>query len=194
MVLLIDNFDSFTYNLYDYILQTGATCEVVRNTIDKASLKKINPEGLVLSPGPGIPKKSGNLMFAIDYYKTKIPILGICLGHQAIGEYFGATLLKAEKPMHGKTSTIFLQSDYLFKNIRKKTEVMRYHSLILTQLPDALECIAATENGEIMALRHKNLNLRGLQFHPEAWLTKHGKDMLNNWINHNKLALKNMPK
>jgi anthranilate synthase component 2 len=142
---------------------------------------------MVLSPGPGKPCDSGNLLELIECYMDKIPILGICLGHQAIGNFMGAQIIKAEKPMHGKISKINLTEDYLFRTIPKRIKVVRYHSLVLYQLPEELEQIATTSNGEIMAIRHKHKNIRGLQFHPEAVMTEFGKDILWNWVEHNEI-------
>lgn len=185
--MLLDNFDSFTYNLVDYFKQFKVTPKVFRNDQSIDEITKYNYSGIVLSPGPGRPEESGNLLQVIRYYKNKLPVLGICLGHQAIGQFFKATIKHAEKPMHGKISKVFLEKDYLFKDLPKEIQAVRYHSLILDNLPDVLEIIATTENNEIMAIRHKKLNIRGLQFHPEAILTDYGKSMLLNWVRHNEI-------
>lgn len=188
MVILLDNIDSFTYNLADYLAQCGVTCRVVRNHADVAQLAQEAIQAIVLSPGPGTPRQAGNLMEVVAHFAHQVPVLGICLGHQALGEFFGATLTRASKPMHGKLSTIRCQPDYLFAGLPAIQPVVRYHSLLLQQLPDCLENIAETESGELMALRHKSLPIRGIQFHPEAFLTTHGLAMVRNWVKFNQLA------
>ena len=185
--MLLDNFDSFTYNLADYFQQLNVTPKVYRNNQSLEEITKNNFKGVVLSPGPGLPEDSGNLLNVIRYYQNKLPILGICLGHQAIGQFYKATIIKAKKPMHGKLSQVLLASDYLFKGIPDKIRTVRYHSLILDNLPDHLEIIGRTEDNEIMAIRHKTFNIRGLQFHPEAILTEYGKKIIENWIRENQL-------
>lgn len=185
--MLLDNFDSFTYNLVDYFEQLNVKPKVYRNNQSLEEITNHDYNGVVLSPGPGLPEESGNLLNVIEHYENKLPILGICLGHQAIGQFFNATILKAAKPMHGKISTVLLESDYLFKDIPDEIHAVRYHSLILGNLPDNLEIIARTENKEIMAIRHQFLNIRGLQFHPEAILTEFGKKILQNWVIQNQL-------
>ena len=183
-LLLIDNFDSFTYNLWHYFLQLGASCEVVRNDhIDINALKSGSYDGLVLSPGPRKPADAGMLMECVGALHRSVPMLGICLGHQAIGAYFGASLVKASLPVHGKTSRIVHRGDPLFAGLPETFSVMRYHSLILENLPSCLECIAQTARGEVMALRHRELPLTGIQFHPESVLTEYGLAMLQNWLN-----------
>ena len=183
-VLLIDNYDSFTYNLYDYFLQLGTTCEVIRN--DDPSLddfQQLEFDALVLSPGPGKPSDAGSLMSMIEYFYDKKPILGICLGHQGIGEFFGATLKKATLPIHGKTSVLQHQGHELFKGLPETFHVMRYHSLIIEDLENtSLDIIAQTSEGEVMAAAHRELPLIGLQFHPESILTEHGLRVLGNWL------------
>ena len=159
--------------------------KVFRNDQSIEEITKYNYTGVVLSPGPGLPEESGNLLEVIRYYKNKLPVLGICLGHQAIGQSFKAHVINAVKPMHGKISKVFLEKDYLFKDLPKVIQAVRYHSLILGNLPDRLEIIAKTKKNEIMAIRHKKLNIRGVQFHPEAILTDYGKKMLLNWVRHN---------
>jgi anthranilate synthase component 2 len=185
--LLLDNFDSFTYNLVDYFQQFNITPKVFRNNHSLEEITNNKYKGVVLSPGPGLPEESGNLLNVIKYYEKKLPILGICLGHQAIGQFYMARIIKADKPMHGKLSRVFLEDDYLFKDIPDEIRAVRYHSLILDNLPDKLEIIARTANNEIMAIRHQSLNIRGLQFHPEAILTEFGKRIIQNWIWHNQL-------
>jgi anthranilate synthase/aminodeoxychorismate synthase-like glutamine amidotransferase len=186
-LLLLDNYDSFTYNLYDYLSQLGATCTVVRN--DKISileLEKCHFDGIVLSPGPKRPKDAGILMELVDHFYVKMPILGICLGMQAIGEYFGAKLVHASIPIHGKTSLVEHSQKDLFHGITQPTQVMRYHSLLLENLPNCLEPTAWTATKELMAIQHKTYPISGLQFHPESILTLEGLVILDNWL---KIAL-----
>jgi anthranilate synthase/aminodeoxychorismate synthase-like glutamine amidotransferase len=181
MVLLIDNYDSFTYNLQDYLQQIGLDCEVFRNDVSLEVLKKRPYEALVLSPGPGKPEDAGNLMAIIEHFQQELPILGICLGHQALALHFGASIKKAALPMHGKISTITCIDDPIFENIPPVFQVVRYHSLITHELPPQLTILARTEQNEIMAYRHINLPIYGLQFHPEAVLTEFGLQLLKNW-------------
>lgn len=183
MILIIDNFDSFTYNLVDYFKQLGCQVIVRRNNGPLDELESKAYDGIVLSPGPGIPKNAGKLMEIIAYHAGEKPILGICLGHQALAEYFGAMLVKARKPMHGKISQIYRVEDPVFSNLPTQFDVVRYHSLVCSQLPDVLRKLAWDEFGEIMAFRHNALPIYGLQFHPEAVLTQFGLDILRNWIN-----------
>lgn len=183
-LLLIDNFDSFTYNLWDYFLRLGASCRVVRN--DQLQASGLDPQefdGIVLSPGPSRPEDAGGLMpFIRSHYQT-LPMLGICLGHQAIGSFFEVPLEKAKVPMHGKTSSICHSEHPLFSGLPERFSVMRYHSLILRDFPEApIEVIAWTDEGEIMAFSHKTLPLTGIQFHPESIQTEYGLEMLSNWI------------
>lgn len=188
MVLLIDNYDSFTYNLYDYISQLNYECKVVRNneiTILGISEMK-NLEAIVLSPGPGIPENAGIMPEILTHFYNKIPILGICLGHQAIGEFFGAKLIKAKNPMHGKTSILIPEKHFLFNGIVEKFPVMRYHSLILEDIKLPLKTIAETENNEIMAIAHQDLPIVGIQFHPESILTENGLLLIQNFLENTK--------
>jgi len=182
MILLIDNFDSFTYNLYDYLSQTGVKCEVVRNNIHIEKIISNDYHAVVISPGAGKPEEAGNLMSLIDYYHDKLPMLGICLGHQALAGYFGATVKKAAHPVHGKVSMINCYSDPIFENIPMQINVVRYHSLITENLPNVLKVLAHSSENEIMAFRHISLPIYGLQFHPEAILTECGLQLLKNWI------------
>ncbi len=188
MLLLIDNYDSFTYNLVDYLCQLQVEVKVFRNSETLEEVSRFNYKGVILSPGPGVPESSGNLLKILRYFAGSHPILGICLGHQAIGSMYGARIVRAGKPMHGKISKIRVEDDYLFNNMPDQLEIVRYHSLILDNLPACLKIIARTSEGEIMAIRHENLNIRGLQFHPEAFLTQYGFDMIRNWINVNFLS------
>lgn len=185
MILLLDNFDSFTYNLVDYFQQLGVEVKVFRNNVSLEEITKYNYDGIVLSPGPETPSKAGNLLQIIDYYQH-LPMLGICLGHQAIGEYFGAKVEKANQPMHGKCSPIFHQQTSLFRNLPSPLTIVRYHSLIVKELPNCLEKIAETNAQEIMALKHKEQAIYGVQFHPESILSEFGIELLSNWleINH----------
>lgn len=183
-VLLLDNYDSFTYNLYDYVLQTGATCDVVRNdALTTADFPALVFDALLLSPGPKRPVDAGCLMGIIEYFHQKKPILGVCLGHQALGEFFGAPLIRAVLPMHGKTSVIRNDGSALFEGLPTEFEVMRYHSLLLASLEGTpLRPTAWSPAGEIMALEHPNLPLWGVQFHPESVLSMHGLALMQNWL------------
>jgi anthranilate synthase/aminodeoxychorismate synthase-like glutamine amidotransferase len=188
MILLLDNFDSFTYNLVDYLEQAGATCKVIRNDASLDDIRRFDYEGIVLSPGPGTPQQAGCMTQVIEHYHNHLPILGICLGFQALGTYFGATLSKAIRPMHGKISEITIHTDPLFAQIPERLRVVRYHSLVLKELPSSLEGLALTAENELMAFRHRNLPLRGLQFHPEAILTEHGFQILKNWLTFHRIG------
>jgi anthranilate synthase/aminodeoxychorismate synthase-like glutamine amidotransferase len=183
-ILLLDNYDSFTYNLADYLERTGAQVRVWRN--DQCSIddiKKLAPAGIVLSPGPCRPADAGILMELIEAVHASIPLLGVCLGHQGIGEFFGAKLIKANVPMHGKTSLITHQQIGVFDQLPSPLEVMRYHSLILESLADTpLQVTAETDSGEIMAFRHQSLPIEGVQFHPESILTQYGVEMIANFV------------
>ncbi|WP_070329368.1 aminodeoxychorismate/anthranilate synthase component II [Exiguobacterium aurantiacum] len=185
MILLIDNYDSFTYNLVQYFGELGEDLIVRRNddvTIEE--IKQMGPSYLVISPGPRTPNEAGISVDAIRTFAGNIPIFGVCLGHQAIGQAFGGKVVHADRLMHGKTSPIEHDGKTLFKDIPQQTIVTRYHSLAVerTSLPSCLEVTAETSTGEIMALRHKELPIEGVQFHPEAILTEHGKDMIKNFI------------
>lgn len=183
MILLIDNFDSFSYMLADYFLRTGVELRIVRNDISLDVLRRETYQALVISPGPETPTKAGNLMEILSYYVGKLPIMGVCLGHQAIGQYFGADLVKSEKPMHGKVSLVTQLGDHpLLSKVPTTFSVTRYHSLVLTNLPDTLETILLTESGEIMGISHRSLPIIGFQFHPEAHLTDFGFDLIVAWV------------
>lgn len=182
-LLVVDNFDSFTYMLVDYLRQAGAECRIVRNNEPMAQFTSEEVDGVVLSPGPGIPRQAGQLMNIIAHYYQHVPILGVCLGHQALGEFFGARLEPAHRPMHGKVSVVqVLTDDELFKNVPSAFAVTRYHSLLLTSLPPDLIGTAVTDSNEVMAMRHRLLPIWGVQFHPEAVLTQYGLRLLINWI------------
>jgi len=185
MLLMIDNYDSFTYNLVQYLGALGQDVRVYRNdklTIDK--IRKLRPAKIVISPGPGRPEDAGISLQVISKFSGKIPILGVCLGHQAIGFCFGGRIVGAKKLMHGKTSMIYHNKKEIFKGIPDPFEATRYHSLIVERkgLPRCLEIIAWTKEKEIMGIRHKVYPLWGVQFHPESVLTKAGKDILANFL------------
>ncbi|MDO6355687.1 aminodeoxychorismate/anthranilate synthase component II [Caloramator sp. CAR-1] len=191
MVLIIDNFDSFTYNLYHYFLILGQDVLVKgRHEIDIRDVKNINPDYIVLSPGPGSPEEAILPLEVIDKFKGEIPILGVCLGHQCIGHYFGGKVVKGLRPVHGKVNEINHFNKGVFKNLKNPLKVTRYHSLVVSKedLPDELEITALTLEGEIMGIRHKEYNIEGVQFHPEAILTENGLDMLNNFLRSGKNA------
>lgn len=182
--ILIDNYDSFTYNLRHLLLELGADTDVVRN--DQFALDELESyDNIVLSPGPGIPSEAGQLLNVLRTYAGKKPILGICLGHQAIGEVFGAHLTNLPDVFHGVQTPIrLLGNDPLFEGLEPVIPVGRYHSWVVDKqtLPDCLEVTALSEEGYIMALRHKTLPIHGLQFHPESVLTPHGRAILSNWM------------
>ena len=186
MILLIDNYDSFTFNLYQYIGTFTQDIKVVRNDkITIGEIRELHPDKIVLSPGPKSPKEAGICMDVVKEFYREIPILGICLGHQSIGEAFGATVSYAKKIFHGKQSEITHTGDSVFTGIDSPIKVARYHSLAVKKegLPDCLRILAETDDGEIMAMRHKEYPVVGLQFHPESIYTEHGKRMLENFIN-----------
>jgi len=185
MILVIDNYDSFTYNLVQYLGELGADVQVYRN--DKITVEQIeqkSPDRLLVSPGPCTPKEAGISVDAIRKLAGKLPILGVCLGHQSIGEAFGGTVIRAKQLMHGKTSRISHDGKTLFKGLSNPFAATRYHSLVVERksLPDCLEISAWTDDGEIMGLRHKEMNIEGVQFHPESILTKEGKKLLSNFL------------
>ncbi|MGX6592559.1 anthranilate synthase component II [Cetobacterium ceti] len=185
MILMIDNFDSFTYNLVQYLEMLNEKVIVKRNNeIKIEEIEKLNPEIIVISPGPGNPKEAGITLDVIKYFKGKIPILGICLGHQSIGEIFGGKVIKAKEPIHGKVYPITHNNKGVFKNLKNPLNVTRYHSLIIEResLPEELEITGETENGEIMGIKHKKYLIEGVQFHPEAILTECGLEILNNFL------------
>lgn len=184
MVLLLDNYDSFTYNLRDYILQCGKECCVLRNDeMTLTEIEKLNFSSAVISPGPKTPKAAGITMSFIERFYNHVPLLGVCLGNQAIGEFFGAELIKAPLPMHGKTSMIIHNNSFIFKNLPEKIEVMRYHSLVLNKVDKTvLQVTAVTEKNEVMAIAHPFLKIAGVQFHPESILTKPGLAIMKNWF------------
>ena len=185
MVVVIDNYDSFTYNLVQYLGELGQELKVVRNdamTVDEIAALK--PERIVISPGPCTPKEAGISVDTIKRLAGVIPILGVCLGHQSIGEAFGGEVVRAERLMHGKTSMIRHDQQTIFRNLPNPFEATRYHSLIVRRetLPSCLEVSAETAEGEIMGLRHRTLRVEGVQFHPESILTRPGKELLRNFL------------
>jgi len=186
MILMIDNYDSFTYNLVQYLGELGANIKVFRN--DKITINEIKKlkglKRIVISPGPGRPENAGISCELIREFSGKIPILGVCLGHQAIGYVYGGRIIQAKRLMHGKTSQIYHNKKTIFKGIPSPFEATRYHSLIVEKksLPNSLEIIAWTREGEIMGLKHKKFPLWGVQFHPESILTRMGKNLLDNFL------------
>jgi anthranilate synthase component II len=186
MLLMIDNYDSFTYNLVQYFGELGVEVKTVRNDqIDVAGIAALKPSRLVLSPGPCTPNEAGVCLDALRHFAGKLPILGVCLGHQAIGAAFGGKVVRAAVPMHGKTSRLRHQGQGVFKGLPTRFDVVRYHSLIVERanLPAELEVTADVDNGEIMGLRHKRLAVEGVQFHPESIMSEHGHAMLRNFLN-----------
>lgn len=182
-LLLLDNFDSFTYTLVDYLRQAGAECVVRRNDQPLDRLIADPYDAVVLSPGPGTPAEAGCLMDVVRYYHNRLPLLGVCLGQQAIGQFFGASLVRSPRPVHGKVSAIQVDgADPLFEGLPHRLNVTRYHSLSLTDLPPTLRVTATTDSGEVMAIRHRTLPVWGVQFHPEAALTEGGLTLLRNFI------------
>ena len=185
MILMIDNYDSFTYNLVQYLGELGQVVKVFRNdALTLHEIKKLNPAMIVISPGPGRPEDAGISCAVIDEFGGKIRILGVCLGHQAIGHVFGAKIVQAQKLMHGKTSKIYHNKKDIFKGIPNPFLATRYHSLLVERksLPDCLKITAQTADLEIMGVKHKTLPVWGVQFHPESILTKNGKQILDNFI------------
>jgi para-aminobenzoate synthetase component 2 len=185
MILMIDNYDSFTYNLVQYMGELGADIEVRRNdeiTVDE--IEALKPEKIVVSPGPCTPDKAGVSVDVVKRFAGKIPILGVCLGHQSVGAAFGGEIIKAGRLMHGKTSMIHHDGKTLFKNLPNPFEATRYHSLVLNRknLPDCFEISAESDDKEIMGIRHKELLVEGVQFHPESILTVNGKELLGNFL------------
>ncbi|WP_019419060.1 aminodeoxychorismate/anthranilate synthase component II [Paenibacillus sp. OSY-SE] len=186
MILVVDNYDSFTYNLVQYLGELGEEVQVFRNDeIDIEGIEQLKPDHLLLSPGPCTPNEAGITLDVIEHFKGRLPILGVCLGHQAIGQAFGGKVIRAERLMHGKTSPIQHEGQSLFAGLPNPFTATRYHSLIVEResLPDCLEITAETAEGEIMGLRHKAYPIEGVQFHPESIITDHGHQMLRNFLN-----------
>lgn len=190
MLLMIDNYDSFTFNVYQYLGELGQQVEVFRNDeITLEEIERLDPEMIVISPGPCTPNEAGLSMQTIEHFGDKLPILGICLGHQSIGQVFGARIVRAKRVMHGKTSMIWHNNQGVFKGLENPFEATRYHSLVIEQstLPDCLEITAWTETGEgeideIMGVKHRDMQIEGVQFHPESILTIQGHDLLRNFL------------
>ncbi len=188
MLLMIDNYDSFTYNLVQYLAEIGQEVKVVRN--DKISIEeinKLNPQYIVISPGPCTPNEAGISLELIEAFKGKIPILGVCLGHQSIGQAFGGKIIHAQTIMHGKTSKISHNNKGVFKGIKNPFIATRYHSLVIDResLPNCFDITAWTDDNEIMGIKHKELAIEGVQFHPESILSEYGHDLLKNFLDQN---------
>jgi anthranilate synthase component 2 len=185
MLLMIDNYDSFTYNLVQYLGELGEDVKVVRNDqATVAEIERLKPDHIVVSPGPCTPNEAGVSVPVIRELSGKFPILGVCLGHQSIGAAFGGNIIRAKQLMHGKTSMIHHAGKGVFEGVPNPFEATRYHSLVIERetMPDCLEVTAWTEDGEIMGVRHKELAIEGVQFHPESILTEHGHAMLKNFL------------
>jgi anthranilate synthase/aminodeoxychorismate synthase-like glutamine amidotransferase len=185
MILVLDNYDSFTYNLVQYLGELGATMHVARNdALSVEDVERLEPEGIVISPGPGNPDGAGISLDLIHRFHARVPILGVCLGHQAIGQAFGGTVARAGRQMHGKTSSIAHDGRGLFHGLAPGFEATRYHSLVVLErdFPGDLEISARAEDGEIMGLRHRRFPVEGVQFHPESILTGQGKALLANFL------------
>ena len=185
MILLIDNYDSFTYNLYQYLCELGAEVEVVRN--DKVTLEDVEemrPEGIVISPGPCTPVEAGISNDVVTHMGVRVPVLGVCLGHQSVGYAYGGTVGVAEEIMHGKTSLVYHDGKGVYEGLPNPFEAIRYHSLVVypESLPECLEITSRTSKGLVMGVRHKTLPVEGIQFHPESIMTKVGHDVLRNFL------------
>jgi len=185
MILMIDNYDSFTYNLVQYLGEMGQQLKVFRNdkiTIDE--IEQMSPDRIVISPGPCTPREAGISVDVIRHFAGKVPILGVCLGHQSIGYAFGAEIVRAQRLMHGKTSMIYHDGEGVFRGLPNPFEATRYHSLVIRRetIPDCLQITAETDMREIMGVRHKEYPIEGVQFHPESILTQEGKRLLANFI------------
>ena len=188
MLLMIDNYDSFTYNLVQYLSEIGQEVKVYRN--DKITIEevnKLNPKYIVISPGPCTPNEAGISLELINSFKGKVPILGVCLGHQSIGQAFGGKIIHAQTIMHGKTSQIFHENTGVFNGIKSPFTATRYHSLVIDKksLPDCCDITAWTDDNEIMGIKHKDLPIEGVQFHPESILSEYGHDLLKNFLDQN---------
>lgn len=185
MLLFIDNYDSFTYNIVQYFAELGQEVAVRRNDdITLEEIEALNPQYLVIGPGPCSPKEAGISVAAMRHFASRLPIMGVCLGHQTIGEAFGGRIVRAKTLMHGKVSPVSHSGKGMFKGLPNPVTCTRYHSLVIDRntMPECLEVTAWTEDGEIMGVRHKEYAVEGVQFHPEALLTEHGHDMLNNFL------------
>ncbi len=183
MILVIDNYDSFTYNLVQYLGELGAEVRVMRNdVVSVEDVRQAKPDRIVISPGPGRPEDAGVTMAAIEQLGKTVPILGVCLGHQAIGEVFGGKIVRAPTLMHGKVSEIFHDSKGLFRDLPQGFPATRYHSLMVTEVPPCLEITAQTKDGIVMGLRHRDFSTEGIQFHCESIMTVVGKNILRNFL------------
>jgi para-aminobenzoate synthetase component 2 len=185
MILMIDNYDSFTYNLVQYLGELGADIRVARNDqISIAEIERLSPEKIVISPGPCTPREAGISCDVIRHFAGRVPLLGVCLGHQCIGEVFGGEIVRAPALFHGKTSLIYHDGRSIFRDLPRPFEATRYHSLVIRRetLPDCLELSAETDDGVIMGVRHRELSIEGVQFHPESILTHEGKRLLANYL------------
>jgi len=185
MLLLIDNYDSFTYNLFQYLSELGESVKVVRNDkITVAEIERMAPERIVISPGPSTPQNAGISNDVIRRFGPELPVLGVCLGHQCIGYTYGGTIARAGEIMHGKSSLIYHEAGGLFEGIENPFPAIRYHSLVVQRnnLPDCLTITAWTDDGTIMGLKHNKYPVAGVQFHPESFMTGHGKDILRNFL------------
>lgn len=190
MILVLDNYDSFTYNLVQYLGELGEEVKVYRNDeIDISGIKELAPDHILISPGPCTPNEAGISLEVITTFKGIIPIFGVCLGHQAIGQAFGGKVIRAERLMHGKTSPIHHHGTSVFEGLPSPFTATRYHSLLVEResLPECLEITAETEEGEVMGLRHKDYPIEGVQFHPESIITDHGHQMLRNFLKQSQL-------
>ncbi|MDH3201806.1 MAG: aminodeoxychorismate/anthranilate synthase component II [Myxococcales bacterium] len=185
MILVIDNYDSFTYNLVQYLGELGAEVVVRRNdAVTVSEVEKLAPAGVLISPGPGRPDEAGVSLDIIEHLGSRTPIFGVCLGHQSIAQCFGASIVRADRLMHGRTSEIMHRNKGVFKGLPSPLTATRYHSLIVKRdtIPTELEISAWTEEDEVMALRHVELPIEGVQFHPESFLTEHGHQLIRNWL------------
>jgi para-aminobenzoate synthetase component 2 len=185
MIIMIDNYDSFTYNLVQFVGELGEELQVYRNDkITVEEIERLSPDYLMISPGPCTPNEAGISMDVIRHFAGKIPILGVCLGHQSIGQVFGGKVIRAHRLMHGKTSEVYHDGKTIFEGIPSPFTAARYHSLIVEEetIPDVLEVTARTAEGEIMAIRHREYPIEGVQFHPESIITEHGKQLLRNFL------------
>jgi para-aminobenzoate synthetase component 2 len=185
MILVIDNYDSFTYNLVQYLGELGAEVVVKRNdAVSVDEIGALGPAGILISPGPGRPEEAGISLELIGELGAKTPIFGVCLGHQSIAQHFGASVVRAERLMHGRTSQIFHEGHGVFQNLPSPLTATRYHSLIVKRdtIPAELEVTAWTDQDEVMGIRHAELPIEGVQFHPESFLTEHGHELIRNWL------------
>jgi len=192
MIVMIDNYDSFTYNLVQYIEQMGFPVHVIRNdAVSIEELEKLNPAGVVISPGPGNPDSAGISLAAVKTFSGRIPILGVCLGHQTIGQAFGGQVVRAAEIVHGKMGTVHHAGQGVFRDLPSPFQATRYHSLVVEResLPDCLQVTAWLEDGTIMGLRHRDLPVEGVQFHPESIASEHGHKLLRNFLDDLKVAV-----